>query len=206
MDDPFVTTLHRERRAVVRDEVLRRRHTDPLRVVGEVLKSIGVAATVGIHTKGSLIGVILLGSRLSGRVYGALEQDALQILSNELAGAIENAKLYTQVQDSKIYNDLLVENLVSGVIAADGAGKITVFNREAQRISRKRPEEVLGEAFNILPGPLAAIDAGNIGYGAGCARSGGVYRILRRGHCSDPIWLYRLSWTCRRRGRRDSCF
>ena len=98
---------------------------------------------------------MLLGPRLSGRIYGATEQDTLQILCNQLAVALENARLYTQVQDGKIYNDILLDNLVSGVIAANAEGVISVFNREAQRIARLSVADVLNQPINVLPAPLA---------------------------------------------------
>ena len=98
---------------------------------------------------------MLLGTRLSGRLYGSIEQDTLQILCNQLAVALENAKLYTEVQDSKIYNDILLDNLVSGVVAANAEGLITVFNREAQRVTRLNAADVLIRPISVLPPPLA---------------------------------------------------
>ena len=67
---------------------------------------------------------MLLGPRLSGRIYGRIEQNALQILCEQLAVALENARLYTEAQNSKIYNEILLDSLVSGVIAANAQGRM----------------------------------------------------------------------------------
>ena len=78
---------------------------------------------------------MLLGPRLSGRIYGSVEQNALQVLCGQLAIAIDNAQLFTEVQNAKIYNEILLQNLTTGVIAASADGVITVFNNEAEQIT-----------------------------------------------------------------------
>jgi hypothetical protein len=79
---------------------------------------------------------MLLGARRSGRIYGTVEQSALRVLCGQLAVAIENAQLFTEVQNAKIYNETLLQNLTTGVVAADRNGLVTVFNREVEQITR----------------------------------------------------------------------
>ena len=155
MEDPLVETLKSESEPVAADTIQRQRPTSVLAQTGRRFAELRAAMAVGIHSKGGLQGLMLLGPRLSGRIYGAMEQDTLQILCNQLAVALENAKLYTQVQDSKIYNEILLDNLVSGIVAANADGVVTVFNREAQRITRLRAEDVLNHPISALPTPLA---------------------------------------------------
>ena len=119
-----------------------------------LLEQKGFAAAIGLRSQERLEGVVLLGPRLSGHIYGAPEQNALQMLCNHLAVALNNARLYTQLQDSKIYNEILVDSLFSGVIAASHDGTITVFNREAQRITGRSSSETLAQPLNMLPHPL----------------------------------------------------
>src|SRR5437660_11250551 len=99
---------------------------------------------------------MLLGSRLSGRIYGSVEQNALQILCGQLAVAIENAELFTEVQNARIYNEILLQNLTTGVVAADADGHITVFNQEAAKIAAVNSNG--GErTVDDLPAPLRDI-------------------------------------------------
>lgn len=153
--DPLIENLEKSSEPIVTDTIQRLRPTSALMDAGRRLAELRAAVAVGIHAKGGLDGIMLLAPRLSGRIYGVMEQDTLQILSNQLAVALENAKLYTQVQDSKIYNEILLDHLVSGVVAADADGLITVFNREAQRITQLKPSAVLNHPMNVLPAPLA---------------------------------------------------
>jgi len=74
-------------------------------------KQTGAAAAVGILSREHLMGIMLLGPRLSGRIYGSTEQSALQVLCGQLAVAIENAELFTEVQNARIYNEILLQNL-----------------------------------------------------------------------------------------------
>jgi len=120
------------------------------------MEELNAAAALGIFTREHLVGIMLLGPRLSGRIYGRTEQDALQVLCGQLAVAIDNAELFTEVQNAKIYNDILLQNLTTGVIAADADGKITVFNQEAEQIAGLNSNG--GErTVDDLPAPLRDI-------------------------------------------------
>src|SRR5436853_6843948 len=110
---------------------------------------------MGIFALDHLAGVLLLGARKSGRIYGAAEQGALQVLCGQLAVAIENAELFTEVQNAKIYNETLLENLTSGVIAAGTDEQITVFNNEAGQITGLNSTEMLDASLSALPLELA---------------------------------------------------
>jgi PAS domain S-box-containing protein len=136
---------------LTRDSLRRMRPTASLRSVSQTMDEYGVQLAIGIFFKGRLLGSILLGPRLSGRIYSSSEQDALQILSNQLAVALENANLYTEVENNRIYNDILVDNLVSGVIAVNREGEVTVFNREAQRITGTVGDNILGKPLSCMP-------------------------------------------------------
>jgi signal transduction histidine kinase len=155
LNDALAETLKTGNEPVAADAIQRLRPTSALTETGRRLAELRAAIAVGIHSKGGLEGLMLLAPRLSGRIYGAMEQDTLQILCNQLAVALENAKLYTQVQDSKIYNDILLDNLVSGIVAANAEGLITVFNREAQRVTRQLAMDVINHPISALPPPLA---------------------------------------------------
>lgn len=139
------------------DTLRRMRPTPATRSVLRSLERLGVDLAVGINFKDDLRGIVLLGPRRSGRIYTASEQDALRVLCDQLAVALENANLYTEVQNNKIYNDILVDSLLSGVIAVSSEGYISVFNREAQRMTGLSSGTSLGRAVEVLPGELARV-------------------------------------------------
>lgn len=147
-----------KRGEVIVPAVLHRLNPGPsLTEACKTIEDLQFAAAIGLHSKEGLEGIFLLGQKLTGRIYGAPEQNALQLLCNHLAVALNNAKLYTQLQDGKIYNDILVDNLVNGVIAANRDGHITVFNREAQRLTRLPLETTLNHPITALPPAIAEL-------------------------------------------------
>lgn len=138
--------------AMVVPAVLRR--LNPLPVPDPALRVIeenNFSAAIGLLSKEGLEGILLLGPKLNGSIYGAPEQYPLQLLCNQMAVALNNARLYTQLQDSKIYNEILVDNLSNGIIAVRHDGTISVFNREAQRITRLSANQTLNHSLSILP-------------------------------------------------------
>src|SRR5438105_5520942 len=152
-DQATITELESNREPIVLDELHRARPTPQLQRVMRQLDSLQVALAMGIFTRDQLSGVLLLGARKSGRIYGATEQGALQVLCGQLAVAIENAELFTEVQNAKIYNETLLENLTSGVISAGTDERVTVFNNEAGQITGLNAQEIVDLA--ALPLELA---------------------------------------------------
>jgi PAS domain S-box-containing protein len=155
-DQATIVELGSNREPIVMDELHRARPTPQLQRVMRQLDSLQIALAMGIFARDQLAGVLLLGPRRSGRIYGGVEQSALQVLCGQLAVAIENAELFTEVQNAKIYNETLLENLTSGVIAAGTDERITVFNNEAGLITGLNSEEMLDRSLDNLPNQLGA--------------------------------------------------
>ncbi len=154
-DNQVVEILRRQEDPIVPELVQRIQRDAGMHSAVNQLQARHFAAALGIYSRSGLDGILLLGPRLSGRIYGGPEQEVLMILCRQLAVALENAKLYTQLQDSKIYHEILLDNLVSGVVAATEDGRISVFNREAQRITRLGASNVMGQPLDVLPEALS---------------------------------------------------
>jgi nitrogen-specific signal transduction histidine kinase len=153
-DHPMIVYLRANTGPIVLDELHRIRPTPELdRVIAE-MRRLKLAVVMGIFSRHQLAAVMLLGPRLSGRIYGSVEQNALQVLCGQLAIAIDNAQLFTEVQNAKIYNETLLQNLTTGVIAAGANEQITVFNNEAEQITELDSREVLDHSLAKLPAAL----------------------------------------------------
>jgi PAS domain S-box-containing protein len=155
-DGPLVHYLNNYREPLVLEELHRVRRTPATERVKQRLEELSAAVALGIFARENLVGIMLLGPRLSGRIYGSMEQDALHLLCGQLAVAVENAELFTEVQNAKLYNETLVQNLTIGVVAADTDGKITVFNHEAEQITGLSKTNK-GRVVDDLPVPLRII-------------------------------------------------
>ncbi len=156
-DQAIIAHLERTKEPIILDELHRIRSTPELERVRRQMKSLHVAVAMGIFSREQLAGVMLLGPRRSGSIYGTVEQSALLVLCGQLAVAIENAQLFTEVQNAKIYNETLLQNLTTGVVAADRNGLITVFNREVEEITSLPASELLARKISNLPEALRDI-------------------------------------------------
>ena len=153
-DQATITQLESDREPIVMDELHRAPPTPELQRVMRQLDSLQIAVAMGIFARDHLAGVMLLGPRKSGHIYGSVAQSALQVLCGQLAVAIENAELFTEVQNAKLYNETLLENLTSGVIAVGTDERITVFNNEAGQITGLDSQEMLDHPLDELPEAL----------------------------------------------------
>ena len=153
-DHPLLNYLRTSGQPIVLDELRRIRPTAEVHRIINQMQHLNLAVVMGISARDQLEGVMLLGPRISGRIYGSIEQEALQVLCGQLAVAIENAQLFTEVQNAKIYNETLLQNLTTGVIAVGADGRITVFNSEAGEITGLKSGDVLDVSLDALPAPL----------------------------------------------------
>ncbi|MGH8100866.1 MAG: ATP-binding protein, partial [Chthoniobacterales bacterium] len=153
-DQSSIEQLESSREPIVLDELHRIRSTPQLQRVIRQLDSLQIALAIGIYARDQLAGVMLLGVRESGRIYGTVEQSALQVLCGQFAVAIENAELFTEVQNAKIYNETLLQSLTSGVIAVGIDERITVFNNEAGEICALNSDEMIDCKIDDLPEAL----------------------------------------------------
>jgi nitrogen-specific signal transduction histidine kinase len=156
-NDAMISYLKTNQEVLVLDELHRIRKTPELEEAAEEMWRLKTAVALGIFSRQHLAGVMLLGPRLSGRIYGAVEQNALQVLCGQLAVAIDNAQLFTEVENARIYNETLLENLTTGVIAAGADERVTVFNNEAGQITGVNPEDVIDHSVDRLPAGLRQI-------------------------------------------------
>jgi PAS domain S-box-containing protein len=153
-DHALLKYLQSSGQPIVLDELHRVRPTPESDRVSKHMQHLNLVVVMGIFAREQIEGVMLLGPRLSGRIYGSVEQDALQALCGQLAVAIENAELFTEVQNAKIYNETLLENLTTGVIAAGTDERITVFNNEAVQLTGLNSREIINHSLDNLPPPL----------------------------------------------------
>jgi PAS domain S-box-containing protein len=156
-NDAIIQYLETHHETLVLDELHRMRQTSELEAVEKQMGSLHIAVVMGIFAREHLAGVMLLGPRLSGRIYGSVEQNALQVLCGQLAIAIDNAQLFTEVQNAKIYNEILLQNLTTGVIAAGADGRITVFNSEAEQITGSKSKDLLDHSIADLPASIREV-------------------------------------------------
>ncbi|UGQ48285.1 GAF domain-containing protein [Massilia endophytica] len=100
-----------------------------------------------INKNGKTIGVTQVLNKRGGP-FTAEDESRLRAFTAQISIALENAKLFADVQQMKNYNEAMLESMSNGVITMDGDGRIVTCNAAGLRIFRARSEDVVGHKAN----------------------------------------------------------
>ncbi len=92
---------------------------------------------VPLKTKDRLIGVCYLDNRVATRPFVRDDLYLFNLLAEQASIAIENAKLYRDLESLKIYNESIVEQTPAGIIVLDEDLRVLTFNNMAENIFRE---------------------------------------------------------------------
>lgn len=110
---------------------------------------------VPLKMKEQIIGVIYADNRVAAGIFNDSDRDLLAAFANQAAIAIENARLFTQIQaqldEITEMRDLMnnvFESIASGVITIDQENQIALFNKAASTILAASPDTVIRHSIN----------------------------------------------------------
>lgn len=121
---------------------------------------------VPLKHRDKVLGAVYVDNRIRAGVFEQREKNLLAAFANLVSIAIENARLYTRIENSvKEITDIkeLIESIFqsigSGVITTDAEDAIQTFNRAASVILQQEREKVLGQRlYSVLPDVSADFD------------------------------------------------
>ena len=95
-----------------------------------------------INKQGKTIGVTQVLNKHGGP-FTAEDESRLRAFTAQISIALENAKLFADVQNMKNYSDAMLESMSNGVLTLDESGKIATCNMPGLRILRMRGDRVV---------------------------------------------------------------
>ena len=95
-----------------------------------------------INKHGKVIGVTQVLNKRGGP-YTAEDESRLRAFTAQISIALENAKLFADVQNMKNYSESMLESMSNGVVTLDEAGKIVTCNAAGLNILRTTVKDVL---------------------------------------------------------------
>ncbi|MBI2977753.1 MAG: GAF domain-containing protein [Rhodospirillales bacterium] len=108
-----------------------------------------------VNKDGKTIGVTQVLNRRGGP-FNDEDEQRLKAFTAQVSIALENAKLFEDVQNMKNYNESMLESMSNGVITMDEDGKIVTCNKAGLRIMRANAKDILGKpAQEFFTGPNA---------------------------------------------------
>ena len=105
-----------------------------------------------IREEGKILGYLLVANRSGTRPIDPGERELLEMLSDYLAVAIRNSRLYGEVAETKQYLEQLILSAGDAIISVDGEGQVRSWNPAADRIFGFTAAQAVGQPFaNLLP-------------------------------------------------------
>ena len=98
------------------------------------LDTFGAEVIVPLHARGSIIGWLFFGHRLTGQCFDYKDLEGLMLLAENVSSVLENALLYEEVTLQKTLAETLLTSIPPGIIATDEEAMVRWFNPTAERI------------------------------------------------------------------------
>ncbi len=98
-----------------------------------------------VNKSGKTIGVTQVLNKRGGH-FSDEDEGRLKAFTAQVSIALENAKLFDDVQNMKNYNEAILESMSNGVITVNEVGVIVTCNASGQRIFQMKPVEIMGKA------------------------------------------------------------
>jgi adenylate cyclase len=96
-----------------------------------------------VNKAGKTIGVTQVLNKLSGP-FTREDESRLRAFTAQVSIALENAKLFDDVQNMRNYSEGILESMSSAVITLDEEGRIVTCNAAGRRLMRVDAEEIVG--------------------------------------------------------------
>lgn len=103
-----------------------------------------------VNKQGRVIGVTQMLNKRGG-AFTAEDEGRLKAFTAQISIALENAKLFDDVQSMKNYNESMLESMSNGVLTMDAEGKIVTCNLAGAKILKiRRVEDILNRLSDAV--------------------------------------------------------
>ena len=114
-----------------------------------------------VNKEGETIGATQALNKRGGP-FTAEDEQRLRAFTAQVAIALENAKLFDDVQRVKNYNDAVLESMTNGVVTLDNEGQVVTCNAAGAAILGHEEDQIVGRSVHDLfaenPGILELVE------------------------------------------------
>jgi nitrogen-specific signal transduction histidine kinase len=119
------------------------------------LDTFGAEVIVPLHARGSIIGWLFFGHRLTGQRFDYNDLEGLMLLAESVSTVLENALLYEEVTLQKTLAETLLTSIPPGIVATDEDAMVRWFNPTAERILGIAAADALNQPIEAAGSRLA---------------------------------------------------
>ncbi|MBN3033453.1 MAG: PAS domain S-box protein [Candidatus Saganbacteria bacterium] len=148
---PLIAFFSEKKDAVVLDEIKEALERDvpdaargKLRAIADEFLVFAAEVAIPAFSRGRLVGILLLGEKLSGEPYSSEDLDLLLTMASEAGIAIENAKLYRDITETRDYLNSIVQGSEDAIFTLNLKGNVLSWNKGAENIFGYKYDEVFG--------------------------------------------------------------
>jgi PAS domain S-box-containing protein len=125
---------------------------DPRYVAWKGLPHTHSELAVPVKRGDEVLGVVDMQA-MEPNAFDVVDLEALGVLADQLAVALDNARLYEETRQLAAFNESIVQSMAEGIIVEDTEGIFTFVNPAATAILGYSPEELLGQHWTAIIPP-----------------------------------------------------
>jgi PAS domain S-box-containing protein len=125
---------------------------DPRYVAWEGLPHTRSELAVPVKRGDEVLGVVDMQA-MEPNAFDVVDLEALGVLADQLAVALDNARLYEETRQLAAFNESIVQSMAEGIAVEDTEGVFTFVNPAAAAMLGYAPEELLGQHWTAVTPP-----------------------------------------------------
>jgi PAS domain S-box-containing protein len=154
--DQLVRWFELHAHLISRANLLRTQDQRQRNLMRRALDMFGAEAIVPLYARGSIIGWVFFGHRVTGQLFDDRDLEGLTMLAEHVSTILENALLYEEATVQRTLAETLLKSIPPGIVAIDVDATVRWFNPPAERILGLSGAKALNKPAEAVGNRLAA--------------------------------------------------
>ena len=155
--DALVRWFELHAHLISRANLLRTQDTRQRTIMRRALDMFGAEAIVPLYARGSIIGWVFFGHRVTGQLFDDHDLEGLTTLAENVSTMLENALLYEEATIQKTLAETLLKSIPPGIVAIDEDATVRWFNPPAEKILGLSSAAALNKPVESVGARLAGL-------------------------------------------------
>ena len=155
--DALVRWFELHAHLISRANLLRTQDNRQRTIMRRALDMFGAEAIVPLYARGSIIGWVFFGHRVTGQLFDDRDLEGLTTLAENVSTMLENALLYEEATIQKTLAETLLKSIPPGIVAIDEDATVRWFNPPAEKILGLSAAAALNKPVESVGARLAGL-------------------------------------------------